>query len=50
MQGWVSVVMITPEITNDDHEMGQEKVSNGNPCNLLKLIYLKDKPQGSLSM
>ncbi len=42
IQGRVSVVAITPEVFNDDHEMGQEKVSHGDPCNLLKLIF----PQG----
>ncbi|KAK0226627.1 hypothetical protein IW262DRAFT_780086 [Armillaria fumosa] len=39
IQGRVSVVAITPEVFNDDHEMGQEKVSHADLCNLLKLIF-----------
>ncbi|KAK0196089.1 hypothetical protein F5146DRAFT_1028513 [Armillaria mellea] len=40
--GRVSVVAITPEIFNDDLEIGQEKVSHGDSCDLSKLIL----PQG----
>ncbi len=42
IQERVSPVAITPEVYNDDHEMGRRKVSLGDSCNLLKLIV----PQG----
>ncbi len=39
MQGQVSVVAITQEVFNDDHIMGRTKVSHGDSCALLKLIF-----------
>ncbi len=42
LQGRVSVVAITQEDFNDDHETGRKKVGHGNSRTLLRLIF----PQG----
>ncbi len=46
IQGRVSVVAITPEVFNEDHEMGQEKVSYSDLCNSWKLIFLQGETAG----
>ncbi|KAK0486510.1 hypothetical protein IW261DRAFT_1455870 [Armillaria novae-zelandiae] len=48
IQGRVSVVAMTRvDVFNDDHGMGQEKVSHSDSCNFSKLIFPKNESHDS---
>ncbi len=44
-QGQVPVVLISSEVFNNNHEIGQMNVSRGTSCGLLELNFPWNKPQ-----